>query len=100
MIVDKQNWEEPMAPSAMIADVVCRFKESEDFIPTLYVNKCFARAMMVEMVMYHGANINKCQIDDPKHFAFGDSFIFINDKLFPQDKIDEIFYIAAFKKHE
>ena len=88
-----------MAPSAMIADVVCRFKESEYSIPTLYVNKCFARAMMVEMVMHHGANISKCQIDDPKHFAFGESFIFINDKLFPQDKIDEIFYIAAFKKN-
>jgi hypothetical protein len=54
--------------------------------------------MMVEMMMNHGAEIHESQMNEPKHFSIGDSFVFINDKLFPQDKIDEIFYIAAFKR--
>lgn len=93
-----------MTPSAILCELLLRFRENmceevcEEEKPSLYVNKVFARALMVELMMHHGAQLNEEQMNEPKHFAFGGSFVFINDKLFPQEQIDEIFYAAAFKR--
>jgi hypothetical protein len=104
MKIKNNEWEEPMTPSAILCELVARFGRGvADELevgerPSLYVNKVFARALMVELMMHHGAQLNEEQMNEPKHFAFGESFVFINDKLFPQEQIDEIFYAAAFKR--
>lgn len=104
MKIEKEDWDEPMTPSAILCELAARFRAGmveeldEGEAPSIYVNKVFARAMMVELVMKHGANLSEEQMNEPKHFAMGDMFVFINDKLFPQEQIDEIFYAAAFKR--
>ena len=96
--------EVPPQPTAVIGELVARSHAAlvEDLevgeAPALYVNKAFARAVLREMKMDHGASVSEEQMDDPKHFSVCGLFVFVNDKMFPSDENHQNHYAAVFRR--
>jgi hypothetical protein len=96
--------EEPATPRAVLCELVARSRLGmvedleEGEAPPLYVNECFAQALIAQMKEdQDGKYQSPLEIVVPPYFSVGGVIVFVTNDMFPKAKNVRNFYAAVFK---
>lgn len=100
----ESKFEEPATPREVLCELLSRIRLEmvddleEGEVPPLYVNECFAQALIAELKEdQDGKYQSPLEIVAPPYFSIGGVFIFVRNDMFPKVENGRNFYVAAFK---